>query len=81
MLLLTCLDGTYLTAITASEVRALLHDFDKNSAFLWIMVHPDSIESFVDFRRLLRNAAMPVFWYVDACSVLYLGHANYSASY
>ena len=82
MLLLTCLDGTYLVAVESSDIHSLLHDFNKNSAFLWILVHPDSLDSFVSFRRLLRNASMPVHWYIDSGLILYLGHnVSYSASY
>ena len=82
MLFLTCIDGTLLSSISSSDLQSLLQDFNKSTSFLWIMVHPDSFNSFVGFRRLLRNATLPVHWYVDANSILYLQKdANYSSSY
>ena len=81
-LLLTGIDGSLLSSITSSDLQSLFRDFDKTSSFLWIMVHPDSFESFVGFRRLLRKATFPVYWYINTESILYLGNnTSYSASY
>ena len=81
-LLLTGVDGTWLSSISSSDLKSLLQDFDKSTSFLWIMVHPDSFNSFVNFRRLLRDAAFPVHWYINANSILYLADdANYYSSY
>jgi|GEM_PF-4072805 len=82
MLLLTGVHGTWLASLTAADIQPLFKDFNKSSSFLWIMVHPDSFVAFVDFRRLLRNASLPVYWYINTASILYLvDHSDYSSSY
>ena len=82
MLFLTGVNGTWLPPLTAADIRTLFKDFNSSSSFLWILVHPDSYTSFVDFRRLLRNASLPVYWYIDSTLILYLvNSANYSSSY
>lgn len=80
-LLLTLQKGTFLPAIGPADLRSLLKDFNKSSGFLWVLVHPDSFDSFVVFRRLLRNADFPVFWYIETGLFLHLGYnPSYSAS-
>jgi len=80
-LLLTLQGGTFLPSIGPADLRSLLKDFNKSSGFLWVLVHPDSFDSFVVFRRLLRNADFPVFWYIETGLFLHLGYnPNYSAS-
>lgn len=82
MLLLTGVDGALLSTISSSDLQFLFQDFNKSTSFLWIMVHPDSLDSFVSFRRLLRNATIPVYWYINAASILYLGNnINYYSAY
>ena len=81
ILFLTGIRGTWLSTLTASDIRPLFADFDQSTSFIWIIVHPDSFVSFVDFRRLLRSASLPVYWYIDDKSILHLvDYANYSSS-
>ena len=81
MLFLTGVNGTWLPTLSAADLQTLFKDFNRSSSFLWIIVHPDSFVSFVDFRRLLRNASLPVYWYIDTALILYLvDHADYSSS-
>ena len=80
-LVLTPLKGTPVTDISSANLLSVLTGYNKSTAFLWIMVHPDSIENFIDFRRLLRGATLPVHWYIDTSLVLYLGGTGYTAGY
>ena len=82
MLILSPLKGTSLSSISYEDLPAVLHQFDKSKFFLWILVHPDSFEAFIKFRRMLRRAAYQVYWYVDHNAILHLVKtSNYSASY
>lgn len=82
ILVLSPIKGTLLSSISATNLPNILNKFNKHESFLWIMVSPDSFESFVKFRRILRQAAYPVHWYVEHNAILYLGNkSSYSASY
>lgn len=82
VLRLTPQTGIALTTLSSTgDLARQLAGFDKSNMFLWVMVHPDSFDSFVDFRRLLRMAAIPIFWYLDTSFIVYLGNKDYSASY
>ena len=80
-LVLTPIKGTPVAAVSSANLASVLGSYSKSTAFLWILVHPDSFENFIEFRRLLRKAAMPIHWYIDTSLVLYLGDSTYSAGY
>lgn len=82
MLILSPINGTLLSSISGNNLFGVLRQFNKHKSFLWILVHPDSFEAFVKFRRELRQAEYPVHWYIDYNAILYLGsNSGYSASY
>ncbi len=81
ILVFSCLSGRPLSSVSSGNLSEILKQYRSTESFLWIMVHPDSFEAFVRFRRLLRSAGYPVYWYTATKMVLYLGKNNYSASY
>lgn len=82
MVFLTAVGGTLLSSISSSDLQSVFRDYNEATSFLWIMVHPDSFDSFVGFRRLLRNAKFSVYWYIDTASILYLSNnPDYHYSY
>ena len=79
----TPIHGRTLSTLSKKNIPLVLDKFRKNYNFLWIMVHPDSMEQFVTFRRQLRTAGYQVYWYIcteGIFSVTYTRDASYSAS-
>ena len=82
MLVLSPIKGTLLSTISRNNISRILSRCNNRKDFLWILVHPDSFESFIKFRRVLRATSYQVYWYIDHKSILYLGNnSGYSASY
>ncbi len=79
----TPIHGRTLSALSEKNIPLVLDEFRKDYNFLWIMVHPDSMEQFVTFRRQLRTAGYQVHWYIykeGTFYVTYTRDVSYSAS-
>ena len=79
----TPIHGRTLSALDEKNIPLVLDEFKKNYNFLWIMVHPDSMEQFVTFRRQLRTAGYQVHWYICTEGTFYVTYTrdvSYSAS-
>ncbi|MBR7106884.1 MAG: hypothetical protein IKC89_00575 [Lentisphaeria bacterium] len=81
VLRLTPLHGISLNKVMSGNSADVLPGFNRKKHFVWIMVSPESFDSFVSFRRFMRKLNYEVHWYTTERMVLFLvQNAEYSSA-